>query len=214
MTRLSGWHMYFDGAANHLGYGIGVLLVSPQGDHIPRYVWLIFPYYHPTTNNIVEYEACILNLETALELGITQMDVLSDSNLVLRQVQGDGKTRDMKLKPYHAYLELLIENFEELKYSHIPITQNQFVDVLATLASTVDIPTNVIFRLLLIETRSTPTYCHLIDETKVQDDLPWFYDIYQFLRFGTYPEAATAKDQRAFRQLATRFVICGETLNR
>ena len=84
----------------------------------------------------------------------------------------------MKLKPYHAYLELLIENFEELKYSHIPITQNQFVDVLATLASTVDIPTNVIFRLLLIETRSTPTYCHLIDETKVQDDLPWFYDIY------------------------------------
>ena len=71
MTRLSGWHMYFDGAANHLGYGIGVLLVSPQGDHIPRYVWLIFPYYHPTTNNIVEYEACILNLETALELGIT-----------------------------------------------------------------------------------------------------------------------------------------------
>ncbi|RVX05621.1 hypothetical protein CK203_027292 [Vitis vinifera] len=119
MTRLSGWHMYFDGAANHLGYGIGVLLVSPQGDHIPRYV------------------------------------------------QGDGKTRDMKLKPYHAYLELLIENFEELKYSHIPITQNQFVDVLATLASTVDIPTNVIFRLLLIETRSTPTYCHLIDETKI-----------------------------------------------
>ena len=63
--------MYFDGAANHLGYGIGVLLVSPQGDHIPRYVWLIFPYYHLITNNIVEYEACILNLETALELGIT-----------------------------------------------------------------------------------------------------------------------------------------------
>ena len=29
MTRLSGWRMYFDGAANHSGYGIGVLLVSP-----------------------------------------------------------------------------------------------------------------------------------------------------------------------------------------
>ncbi|KAL6323646.1 hypothetical protein AAG906_002113 [Vitis piasezkii] len=66
--------------ANHLGYGIGVLLVSPQGDHIPRY--------------------------------------------------------------------------------------NQFVDVLATLASTANIPTNVIFHLLLIETRFTPTNCHLIDETK------------------------------------------------
>ena len=36
MTSLSGWCMYFDGAANHSGYGIGVLLISPHGDHIPR----------------------------------------------------------------------------------------------------------------------------------------------------------------------------------
>ncbi|RVW64270.1 Retrovirus-related Pol polyprotein from transposon 17.6 [Vitis vinifera] len=214
MTRLSGWRMYFDGVANHSGYGIGVLLVSPQGDHIPRSVRLTFPDYHPTTNNIVEYEACILGLETALELGITRMDVLGDSNLVLRQVQGDWKTRDAKLKPYHAYLELLIEKFEELKYIHLPRAHNQFADALATLASTVDIPTNVVVRPLLIETRSAPAYCHLIDETEVQDDLPWFHDIRQFLRFGTYPEAATAKDRRALRQLATRFVICGETLYR
>ncbi|RVX04167.1 Transposon Ty3-I Gag-Pol polyprotein [Vitis vinifera] len=126
MTRLSGWRMYFDGAANHSGM-------------YPR-------------------------LETALELGITQMDVLGDSNLVLRQVQ-------------------------ELKYIHLPRAHNQFADALATLASTVNIPTNVVVRPLLIETRSAPAYCHLIDETEVQDDLPWFHDIRQFLRFGTYPEA-------------------------
>ena len=35
VTSLPGWHMYFDGAANHFGYGIGVLLISPHGDHIP-----------------------------------------------------------------------------------------------------------------------------------------------------------------------------------
>ena len=40
-------------------------------------------------NNIVEYEACILDLETTLELGIKQMEVFSDSNLVLKQIQGD-----------------------------------------------------------------------------------------------------------------------------
>ncbi|KAL6347639.1 hypothetical protein AAG906_026167 [Vitis piasezkii] len=116
-----------------------------------------------------------------------------------RQVRGDWKTRDVKLKPYHAYLELLIEKFEELKYIHLPRAHNQFADALATLASTVDIPTNVVVRPLLIETRSAPAYCHLIDETEVQDDLPWFHDICQFLRFGTYPEAATAKDRRALR---------------
>ena len=76
--------MYFDGAANQSGYGIGVLLVSPQNDHIPRSVRLTFSYRHPIMNNLVEYEACILGLETALELGIRQMEVFGDSNLVLR----------------------------------------------------------------------------------------------------------------------------------
>ncbi|RVW23216.1 Retrovirus-related Pol polyprotein from transposon 17.6 [Vitis vinifera] len=177
MTSLSGWCMYFDGAANQSGYGIGVLLVSPQGDHIPRSVRLAFSDRHPATNNIVEYEACILGLETALELDIRQMEVFGDSNLVLRQIQGDWKTRDVKLRPYHAYLELLVARFDDLRYVHLPRAQNRFADALATLASSVDIPIDVVIRPLLIE-------------------------------------SATAKDRRALRHLATRFVICGDTLYR
>ena len=88
MTSLSGWCMYFDGAANQSRYGIGVMLVSPQGDHILRSVHLTLSERRPTTNNIVEYEACILSLETALEFDIKQMEVFGDSNLVLRQIQG------------------------------------------------------------------------------------------------------------------------------
>ena len=41
-----------------------------------------------------------------------------------------------------------------------------------------------------------------------------YHDIYQFLSCGTYLESATIKDRRALRQLATRFVICGESLYR
>ena len=70
---------------------------------------------------------------------------------------GDWKTRDVKQKPYHAYLELLIENFEELEYIHLLRAQNQFVDALTTLASIVDIPTNVIVHPLLIKTRYAPS---------------------------------------------------------
>ncbi|RVW75563.1 hypothetical protein CK203_056476 [Vitis vinifera] len=65
-------------------------------------------------NNIVEYEACILGLETTLELGIRQMEVFGDSNLVLRHL-GHWKTRDVKLKPYHACLELLVGRFDDLR---------------------------------------------------------------------------------------------------
>lgn len=56
---------------NYSGYGIGILLVSPQGDHIPKFIHLTFSNHHPITNNIVESEACIISLKTALELGIT-----------------------------------------------------------------------------------------------------------------------------------------------
>ena len=62
--------MYFDGAANHSRYEIGVLLISSHGDHIPRSIRLAFSDQHPATNNIIEYEACILGLKTTLELGI------------------------------------------------------------------------------------------------------------------------------------------------
>ena len=70
MTSMSGWRMYFDGTTNHSGYEIDVLLISPRGDHIPRSVRLAFSDQHPTTNNIVKYEASILGLETTLEFEI------------------------------------------------------------------------------------------------------------------------------------------------
>ncbi|RVX17244.1 hypothetical protein CK203_003436 [Vitis vinifera] len=82
----------------------------------------------------------------------------------------------MKLRPYHAYLELLVGRFDDL--------------------------------------RSVSAYCCLIDDVELDDGLPYYHDIYHFLRLGAYPEDATAKDKRALRQLATRFVICEETLYR
>ncbi|RVX21707.1 Retrovirus-related Pol polyprotein from transposon 17.6 [Vitis vinifera] len=165
MTSLSGWCMYFDGAANQSGYG-------------------------------------------RCSIGIPSGRSHSEAD------SGDWKTRDVKLRPYHAYLELLVARFDDLRYVHLPRAQNRFADALATLASSVDIPIDVVIRPLLIESRSAPAYCCLIGETEVQDDLPWYHDIYQFLRSGTYPEVATTKDRRALRHLATRFVICGDTLYR
>nr|KYP49961.1 Retrovirus-related Pol polyprotein from transposon 297 family [Cajanus cajan] len=52
------WLMFFDGASNIMGHGIGAILISSQGKHIPVTARLDFE----CTNNMAEYEACILGL--------------------------------------------------------------------------------------------------------------------------------------------------------
>ena len=85
VASISGWRLYFDGATNQSGFGISILLISPQGDHIPRSIRLAFFNHHWLTNNVVEYEACITGLETTLDLGVRQLEIHKDSNLVIQQ---------------------------------------------------------------------------------------------------------------------------------
>ena len=90
VTSIAGWQLYFNGAANQSRFGIGILLISPQGDHIPILVRLAFFDHHRLTNNVVEYEACITSLETVLNLGVRQLEIHGDSNLVIQQTQTSG----------------------------------------------------------------------------------------------------------------------------
>ena len=75
------WKMYFDGASNQHGYGVGVLLIAPNGVHIPLLAKLNFV----ATNNVVEYEACIIGLEAFLAIDIKEVEIYGDSELVLAQ---------------------------------------------------------------------------------------------------------------------------------
>ena len=56
--ELGAWKMYFNGAVNQYGNGIGVLLISPDGSHVPLAVKLNFK----ATKNMAEYEACIARM--------------------------------------------------------------------------------------------------------------------------------------------------------
>ena len=90
VTSIVGWRLYFDSAANQSGFGLDILLISPQGDHIPRSIRLAFSDHHRLTNNVIEYEACITGLETALNIGVRQLEIHGDSNLVIQQTQVSG----------------------------------------------------------------------------------------------------------------------------
>ena len=77
--EVESWKMYFDGATNQNGSGIGVLLISPKGAHIPFFGRLKFL----ATNNATKYEACIMGLQAALGLGVKELEVYGDSTLII-----------------------------------------------------------------------------------------------------------------------------------
>ena len=52
----NGWKIYFDGASNALGRGVGAILISCEGNHCPLTAKLSFD----CTNNVAEYEACVM----------------------------------------------------------------------------------------------------------------------------------------------------------
>uniref|UniRef100_A0A2N9G4K0 G-patch domain-containing protein n=1 Tax=Fagus sylvatica TaxID=28930 RepID=A0A2N9G4K0_FAGSY len=93
------WKLYFDGAANAVGSGIGAVLVSPKGQQTPIAVKLGFD----CTNNMTEYEACIVGLQAALEFRAHNhfADALATLASLIKLVEGDDvrplriETRDI-----------------------------------------------------------------------------------------------------------------------
>ena len=75
----SKWGLVFDGAVNAYGRGIGAVIVAPQGHHIPFTARIVFE----CTNNVAEYEACILGIEEAIDMRIKHLDIYGDSALVV-----------------------------------------------------------------------------------------------------------------------------------
>ena len=65
------WKMYFDGASNQHGYEVGVLLIAADGVHIPLSVKMKFV----ATNNVAEYEACIVGLKVVLAIDVKNVEI-------------------------------------------------------------------------------------------------------------------------------------------
>ena len=71
------WKMYFDGASNALGRDVGIVLISLEGNHCPFTAKLSFD----CTNNVAEYEACVMGLQAVIEKKIKKLTVYGDSAL-------------------------------------------------------------------------------------------------------------------------------------
>lgn len=124
---------YIDGAArgNPGPAGAGVY-VEPEGD---RPAEELFEGLGHQTNNVAEYSALLLALTRATELGADDVEVRSDSRLLVEQVNGNFKVKAAHLKPMVADALVRAKRFRRFRLLHVPREQNKKADRLANLGA-------------------------------------------------------------------------------
>ena len=124
------WKVYVDGVANHRGSRVGLVLISPERITIEKSLRLGFS----STNNKAEYEALLTRMIMVQKVRVKAVEVFSDSRLVVGQVQGELKARDLRMQEYLSQVRHLQFEFESFNLSQVPRSRNTYTDSLATLA--------------------------------------------------------------------------------
>jgi ribonuclease HI len=131
------WKMYFDGACSREGSGVGIVFISPTKEVIPMSYKLEFD----TTNNISEYEALLLGLKDAKDMGIDKLSVFGDSELIIHQIKNIYQTKQQRLKQYIIEVWDYVDNlFLAFNITFVHRNLNQQTDSLALAASNFKTP--------------------------------------------------------------------------
>ena len=109
----------------------GAVLLSEDGTVAAKCGTYLGPL---VTNNVAEYEALILGLERAVELGARRVEVRADSQLLVKQMRGEYRINSSPLRACARRARELVKNFETVEYVHIRRHLNEEADRLANLA--------------------------------------------------------------------------------
>ena len=86
------------------------------------------------TNNVAEYRGLLLGLERARALGATEVEVVNDSELVAKQVNGVYKVKHPDMRPLHARAAAALAGFDRWTVRSVPRAQNAAADALVNAA--------------------------------------------------------------------------------
>nr|XP_027067484.1 uncharacterized protein LOC113693104 [Coffea arabica] len=211
------WSMYFDGAAHRDGAGAGVVFYTPEADILPY----SFTLTRRCSNNVAEYQALILGLETAVDMKQLHLRVYGDSKLVVNQLLGVYDVKKPELIPYYKYARQLMGYLGNVTIEHIPRNFNQQADSLARVASMITLPShrnqisicqNWVIPPMFDEGNDSEeenTYHIFVHEIEKED---WRHLIINYLNHGKLPE--DPKKMVDIRRRAPRFIYYKGTLYR
>jgi ribonuclease HI len=120
--------LYVDGGArgNPGPAGVGVVLTGADGVELDR----ANAYIGETTNNVAEYRALLLGLDRARALGVDELEIVNDSELVARQLTGEYKVKKEDLRLLHAQARQALAGFAKWSIRSVPRAKNEVADAL------------------------------------------------------------------------------------
>ena len=124
------WRLSVDGATNAQGSSAGLILTSLDG--IDTEYALRFGF--EASNNEAEYEVVIVGLNLAHFMEADQLEVSSDSQLVVKQIEDSYEARGEKMILYLKNVQELLKKFTRVQVKHVPRAENSRADALAKLA--------------------------------------------------------------------------------
>jgi ribonuclease HI len=123
--------IYSDGASRNNPGHAGLGVVIKKGHEV---VAEIAEYLGKTTNNIAEYLAFIRGLEEALALGAKEVHCYADSELLVKQINGDYRVKNEGLVPLYHHALALSRKFTDFIVEYIPREKNEAADALSNQA--------------------------------------------------------------------------------
>ena len=122
----------FDGGArgNPGAAAIAAVVTTPGGELVEERAEAI----GEATNNVAEYRALLLGIERAAALGAGELELVGDSELVVKQVKGEYKVKDAGMRELHAQVKEALRGFESWSIRHVRREQNAEADRLVNTA--------------------------------------------------------------------------------
>ncbi|MQA75766.1 MAG: reverse transcriptase-like protein [Solirubrobacterales bacterium] len=105
---------------------IAAVVTTPEGEVVEATGEAI----GAATNNVAEYRALLLGIERARELGARELELIGDSELVVRQVKGEYRVKDANLRKLHARVRAALAEFDRWSIRHVRREHNVAADEL------------------------------------------------------------------------------------
>ncbi|KAL0462545.1 UNVERIFIED_CONTAM: hypothetical protein Slati_0142100 [Sesamum latifolium] len=190
------WLLHVDGSSTAQGSGAGVVITTPQGEDLEFAIKFDFK----ASNNEAEYEALVIGLRMAHETGAKHLLAYSDSQLVVKQVEGTYEAKEENMIQYLQQIADLKTKFHHFQIIQIPREENAKADSLSKLESSLEDCRTRHITIHYLPEAGTPLAVQPI--TTGED---WRTPIIKWIEEGLLPE--NRWEAARLKTRATRFII-------